>query len=579
MHGFKSFANKEVMKLGQGITTVVGPNGCGKTNIVDAIRWVLGEQKYSILRSGKMEDVIFNGSENTKPLGVCEVAMTVHNNAGKLPIEYNDIEIARRVYRSGESEYYLNKTQCRLKDIMDLFVDTGMGADAYSVIELKMIEQILSEKADDRRNMFEEAAGIHKYRTQKKSTLRKFEATKNDLERIKDIISEIEQKVKNLELQLKRYKRHASLSETLEKKDFELAFLQIHRFNTELAPLKNKIKEFQHLRESKSNETSIHENELNQLNNEFKSQENSLNELQSLMQDLNEKREHIRKNILVYSEKVKGSILTIERLEREKSNNFKKIESLKQLSLDFAKEITQLDPSIEEYLQIYKSKKEDLTRIEKEHKKKVNDLDLKQNERWELKRKAADDNSLYERTLLIIEEKQNEQKKIRNTLDILKKQRKELLIKGKNLKIAKIDNDKTVLELNSSLAKIKKKIDDGRTKLNEISEKKYAVNALKKSLKGQKEFYAELLESKEGFPQGTIYVLENPKLFPGVFGTVADMFQVEEKYRDALEVGLGDLSHALITKNRASAIKILKKVNELKAGDITIIPFRRSFKA
>ena len=124
------------MKLGQGITTVVGPNGCGKTNIVDAIRWVLGEQKYRVLRSRKMEDVIFNGAEGAKPLGVCEVSMTVHNNAGKLPIEYNDIEIARRVYRSGESEYYLNKTQCRLKDIMDLFMDTGMGADAYSVIDI-----------------------------------------------------------------------------------------------------------------------------------------------------------------------------------------------------------------------------------------------------------------------------------------------------------------------------------------------------------------------------------------------------------------------------------------------------------
>ena len=578
MHGFKSFANKEVMKLGQGITTVVGPNGCGKTNIVDAIRWVLGEQKYSILRSGKMEDVIFNGSEGAKPLGVCEVAMTVHNNAGKLPIEYNDIEIARRVYRSGESEYYLNKTQCRLKDIMDLFVDTGMGADAYSVIELKMIEQILSEKADDRRNMFEEAAGIHKYRTQKKSTLRKFEATKNDLERVKDIISEIEQKVKNLELQLKRYKRHASLSKTLQKKDFELAFLQIHRFNSELEPLKDKIKKFHHLRESKSNETSIYENELNQLNKEYKSQENSLKELQSLMQDLNEKREHLMKNILVFSEKIKGSILTIDRLEREKRNNFKKIESLKQLSLDFAKEITQLDPSIEEYLQNYKIKKEDLTRIEKEHKKKVNDLDLKQNERWELKRKAADNNSLYERTLLIIEEKQNEKKRIKNTLDLLKKQKMELLSKEKILKNVKIDNDKTVLENERGLAKIKKKIDDGRAKLNEISEKKYAINALKKSLIGQKEFYAELLESKEGFPQGTIYVLENPKFFPGVLGTVADMFQVKEKYRDALEVGLGELSHALITKNRASAIKILKKVNELNVGDITIIPLEEASK-
>ena len=329
MHGFKSFANKEVMKLGQGITTVVGPNGCGKTNIVDAIRWVLGEQKYSILRSGKMEDVIFNGAENAKPLGVCEVAMTVHNNAGKLPIEYNDIEIARRVYRSGESEYYLNKTQCRLKDISDLFVDTGMGADAYSVIELKMIEQILSEKADDRRKMFEEAAGIHKYRSQKKSTLRKFEATKNDLERIKDIISEIEQKVKNLDLQLKRFKRHALLTENLEKKDVELAFLQIQRFQAEAAPLQKKIKEFQHLRKSNSNEKSIFQNELNQLNIKYKTQEHSLKELQKLMDDLKEKRERLRNNILVSSEKSKGSILTIERLRREKSNNFNKIASIK----------------------------------------------------------------------------------------------------------------------------------------------------------------------------------------------------------------------------------------------------------
>ena len=155
------------MKLGQGVTTVVGPNGCGKTNIVDAIRWVLGEQKYSILRSGKMEDVIFNGAENIKPLGVCEVSLTVHNNRGKLPVEYNDIEIARRIYRSGESEYFLNRTPCRLKDINDLFVDTGMGADAYSVIELKMIEQILSDTGDDRRRMFEEAAGINKYRHQR----------------------------------------------------------------------------------------------------------------------------------------------------------------------------------------------------------------------------------------------------------------------------------------------------------------------------------------------------------------------------------------------------------------------------
>ena len=578
MHGFKSFANKEVMKLGQGITTVVGPNGCGKTNIVDAIRWVLGEQKYSILRSGKMEDVIFNGAENTKPLGVCEVAMTVHNNAGKLPIEYNDIEIARRVYRSGESEYYLNKTQCRLKDIMDLFVDTGMGADAYSVIELKMIEQILSEKADDRRKMFEEAAGIHKYRTQKKATLRKFEITKNDLERIKDIISEIEQKVKNLELQLKRYKRHASLSETLEKNDIEFAFLQIHRFQSQALPLHQKIEEYQHLRKSKNSETSIHEQELNQLNEEYKVQENALNELHSLMDDLNKKRENIRNNILVSSEKSRGSILTVERLGREKSNNFKKIESIKQLSLDFAKEMIELEPAIDEHLETYKSKKEDFLKIEKEYKEKVNKLDAVQNERWEFKRRLADDSSLYKRTLAIIQEKQKEQEQLKINLSRLIEEKEKYSKLEKSLKVEKDDNDKIIKNLKNSLVDIDDKIESLRKELSAISEEKHTNLALKKSLKGQKEFYSELLESKEGFPHGTKYVLENPNLFPQVLGTVADMFHVEEKYRDALEVGLGDLSHSLITKDRSTAMKILQKANEFNAGDLTIIPLEEALK-
>ena len=188
IHGFKSFAKKEDLRFGEGITAVVGQNGCGKTNIVDAIRWVLGEQKYSILRSNKMEEVIFNGAKGLKPLGVCEVSLTVHNNKGRLPVEYNDIEISRRIYRNGESEYFMNKNPCRLKDIYELFIDTGMGSDSYSVIELKMIEQILSESGDDRFRMFEEAAGINKYKIQRKYSLRKFEMVKKDLGRFLIVI-------------------------------------------------------------------------------------------------------------------------------------------------------------------------------------------------------------------------------------------------------------------------------------------------------------------------------------------------------------------------------------------------------
>ena len=169
LQGFKSFLNKTDLNFGAGVTAVVGPNGCGKSNIVDAIRWVLGEQKNSILRSNKMEDVIFNGTKSRKPLSFCEASLLIHNSREILPIEYNDVEISRRLYRSGESEFYINKNLCRLKDIQNLFVDTGMSSNAYSVIELKMVDSILSHNANDRRKMFEEAAGINKYKQQRQA--------------------------------------------------------------------------------------------------------------------------------------------------------------------------------------------------------------------------------------------------------------------------------------------------------------------------------------------------------------------------------------------------------------------------
>ena len=564
------------MKLGQGITTVVGPNGCGKTNIVDAIRWVLGEQKYSVLRSGKMEDVIFNGAEGIKPLGVCEVAMTVHNNAGKLPIEYNDIEIARRVYRSGESEYYLNKTQCRLKDIMNLFIDTGMGADAYSVIELKMIEQILSETADDRRKMFEEAAGIHKYRSQRRSTIRKFEITRTDLERIQDIIAEVEQKVHHLELQLKRFKRHATLTEKLEVKDKELAYLQVHRFRSLILPLKTRIDEYRHLRESKSSESSVHEKELDQLRGTYKSQESELNGLQVVMDEMSEQRESLRNRILVCTEQGRGALLTVERLEREKSSNFSKIEHLKQLSLDFDKEITELEPTIEDQLNIYKSQNEKFGLIENRYQQTVKDLDNIQNERWELQRKIADDRSLYERTKALISDRSSEINELNDLIKYQKNKNKDDAFKQKEFK-----NEKK--KIISELLRSEKLFDSMEVKLTElnnerasIAEEQYNVKAMKNSLVGQRAFYNELVESREGFPEGTRFVLENPKLFPGILGTVADMFQVDRSYRDALESGLGDLSHCLIAKDRTSALKALEIANSNNAGDLTVIPLKEA---
>ncbi len=176
--GFKSFANKTVVDFTRGITGIVGPNGCGKTNIVDAIRWCLGEQKSSTLRSDKMENVIFNGTRTKKPMGMAEVSLTIMNDKGILPTDFSEVTITRRIFRSGESEYLLNKNICRLKDITNLFMDTGMGTNAYSVIELKMIETILSNKAEERRRMFEEAAGVNKYKLRRRLSLNKLDEVK-----------------------------------------------------------------------------------------------------------------------------------------------------------------------------------------------------------------------------------------------------------------------------------------------------------------------------------------------------------------------------------------------------------------
>src|SRR5688572_8705483 len=227
--GFKSFADKIVINFDEGITGIVGPNGCGKSNIVDSIRWVLGEQKTSALRSEKMENVIFNGTSQRGAQQMAEVSLTINNTKNILPTEYAQVTITRRLYRSGESEYLLNGVACRLKDITNLFLDTGVASNSYAIIELGMVDDLLNDKDNSRRNLFEEAAGISKFKKRKKETLKKLEDTDADLERVEDLLFEIEKNMKSLEKQAKQTENYYKIKEDYKDKSITLAKVVVNK--------------------------------------------------------------------------------------------------------------------------------------------------------------------------------------------------------------------------------------------------------------------------------------------------------------------------------------------------------------
>jgi len=241
VQGFKAFAHKINFEFHNGITGIVGPNGSGKSNVADAVRWVLGEQRIKQLRGAKMEDVIFAGTENRKPLGYAYVAITLDNSDHQLPIEYDEVTVSRRLFRSGESEYLINGSICRLKDISELFYDTGIGKEGYSIIGQGQIDKILSGKPEERRELFDEAAGIVKFKKRKIVAQRKLEDEQNNLVRVNDILSELEKQVKPLEKQSEIAKKYLSLKSELKEYDINMFLLEVNEIREKLNNINEKI--------------------------------------------------------------------------------------------------------------------------------------------------------------------------------------------------------------------------------------------------------------------------------------------------------------------------------------------------
>ena len=545
--GFKSFAQKTQINFNQGVTSIVGPNGCGKTNVVDALRWCLGEQKSSTLRSDKMENVIFNGTINRKPMGMAEVSLTIENTKGILPTEYTDVTITRRIFRSGESEYLLNKNICRLKDITNLFMDTGIGANAYSVIELKMVETILSNKAEERRTMFEEAAGVNKYKLRRRLALRKLDEVKADLTRVNDIVSEVEKKVASLERQAKRADKYNVLTSQLRELEIDLS-------ERELALFTLKIDEAKKSKEENFKKKIQYESDIAKIEDEIKSAREKLVEIEN---ELKEK----RNEITLQTEKIFNVQNSIS-LNNERNN------SLTRNKERFINELNELNLQLDESNSITENGSKSLGEFteqisQKENEKKTLDHNVDVQLGFLEEKKAT----LREQSDLLLEkfkEINNRENDLRNTIAILES--KQVNIKKLNDKIQILTNNiaKTVgfiEELGNDKKEIQQRITEAEanylkqqsekekleSELNKLKELELEKRGLIKSVKDKITFIQNLIDNLEGVSKGAKALLDNKEWSKKGSTILAHIGDSDEKFRFAIEAALkSNLNNVLV---------------------------------
>ncbi len=563
--GFKSFANKTPLDFTKGMTGIVGPNGCGKTNIVDAIRWCLGEQKSSTLRSDKMENVIFNGTRTRKPMGMAEVSLTLVNDAGVLPTEYSEVTITRRIFRSGESEYLLNKNVCRLKDITNLFMDTGMGTNAYSVIELKMVETILSNRTEERRKMFEEAAGVNKYKLRRRLSLKKLDDVKRDLTRVNDIVAEVDKTVKSLERQAKRADKFNQIQSVLREKELDLAEHEYARFARQR---ENMISSKQNSVQRRSEiDTQIREieNELIIFRSKITEIENELSFKRNEISSKTEQVHNTQRNISVAEERLNSLQRNIEKYTEELSElklQFEETEDLiveyNQTIEDLSEEVRQSISTVEEYESTVVQKKaavEENKNSLKAHSDnsltQFRDLTKSQNHLSNLKDALSAKNNTVQKLTTKIQDITNNIAKTVGYLEDLEAERSEI---------------KTQLEESESLYLAKQKEKEEReAELVQLKEKELEEKGSLKSLADKIEFLKSLITNLEGISKGSKILISNSEWSDKEKNIFADVGNTKEEYRFALEAALKNVLNNLLIDNFTD---LQKAISYLKKNDL-----------
>ena len=563
--GFKSFAQKTNVDFSEGVTSIVGPNGCGKTNIVDAIRWCLGEQKSSALRSDKMENVIFNGTTNRKPMGMAEVSLTIENTKGILPTEYTDITITRRIFRSGESEYLLNKNLCRLKDIVNLFMDTGIGANAYSVIELKMVETILSNKAEERRTMFEEAAGVNKYKLRRRLALRKLDEVKSDLTRVNDIVSEVSKKVSSLERQAKKADRYNNLSTGLREKELDLAEREMCLFSIQTVEINKSRNENQQSRNELESKINKSNDEIESFKKNLTAAESKLKQKRDEVVEYTEKAYNVKNIISISNERINALLANSDRYTKD-------IGDLKIQLEETADSIKNQNGNLEEVRE-----KSRLKQLEQKHVlEKVNE----HKELLERKREKLKTHS--DAAITALKKLSDQENLLSNTQHDLNNKNEE--INGLNNKILALTNDvaKTVgfiENLTEERESAAKKLEDAESnytrkltekeklesELNKLRESELKLKSLVNGLEDKIIFVQNLVDNLEGVSKGTKFLFENNEWAANEIALLANAGSSDKNYRLAVEAALrNNLNNILVY----SLDDLKEGIKSLKENDL-----------
>ncbi|WP_102346972.1 chromosome segregation protein SMC [Bacillus sp. Marseille-P3661] len=565
--GFKSFAERISVDFVQGVTAVVGPNGSGKSNITDAIRWVLGEQSVKSLRGSKMEDIIFAGSDSRKSLNIAEVTLTLENEDQFLPVDYHEVSVTRRVFRSGDSEFLINKQPCRLKDIVDLFMDSGLGREAFSIISQGKVEEILSSKAEDRRSIFEEAAGVLKYKTRKKKAESKLLETQENLNRVEDILYEIEGQIEPLKIQSSIAKDYLEKKEQLEKTEVALTVYEIENLHQKWESLLKQFEEHKDVEIKMSSKIQVQEAEMEALSENIKVLDDSITELQDVLLISSKELEKLEGQKEVLKERKKNATQNRSQLERN-------ISELKEKILLYENQITHQAESLSTYKKELVNVQQKLTDREKQLSAVNLDVDSEienlKSEYIELLNKQASFKN--ERSYLEDQIKQLQTKKLKLDSDNEKYivLRREIEEQKNNLQQKLEEKQAEVQETLKKYKQIELETDKKRDEYHKKETQLYQAYQYLQKFKSRKEMLEEMQDEYSGFFQGVKEVLK-AKL-PGVEGAIAEIVQVDKRYETAIETALGGAMQHIVVDNEQNARQAIQFLKQNRHGRATFLP-------